>query len=215
MFIYVIRHNVSGREYVGQTVQRLSARMACHKWDAYNRSNSVINRAIRKYGVDAFTMELLAVANSMIELDELEQRFIRERDTLRPHGFNILEGGQGELRTKGKPAPKTAETRAKIAATLSGRKLSPALRAKWREVALQKSRQKIAATKAAWTPEQREANRRNHAEARRQWWASRTPEQLEAIRRQRAETTKQQWAALADDARATRIQNAKRGQAAA
>jgi len=263
MFIYVIRHKASGREYIGKTVRSLTHRWACHRYDAQLGSSSMLYRAMRKYGVEAFAMELLAVATSSHELNDLEQRFIVERQTRVPHGFNITEGGEtgpigvprsAESRAKQSAAmkgrtppnkgvsmsserleqhraaatkaartpaqiaarskPKSLKTRAKIAATLTGRRLTPAQRQQWSEVA-KRNRAKAAATKAQWTPEQRAENRRLNAEARRQWWARRTPEQLDQIRQQRADTTRMRWAALSETERLAYIKNISRGQLAA
>src|SRR3990167_7979837 len=115
MFIYVIRHKASGREYVGKTVEPLSHRLSGHRSRATRGSRSPLHHAMQADGVDAFEMELLATATSHDELWALEKQFIEERNTVYPNGYNLVRGGRGNFGWK-----MPEDTRAKIAAARTG-----------------------------------------------------------------------------------------------
>ena len=56
-----------------------------------------IHRAMRKYGIENFKLEILAVINTSdwSEVNALEQKFITERNTMAPNGYNLTLGGEG------------------------------------------------------------------------------------------------------------------------
>lgn len=95
MFIYLLRHRASGKEYIGKTVKSLRMRLYGHKSRAMAGADYPISRAIREHGVEVFDMVLLATAESHDELWRLEQHYIEERQTLVPNGFNLVRGGKG------------------------------------------------------------------------------------------------------------------------
>lgn len=100
--VYMLTNTVTGKSYVGQTIQRPSARMQQHKGGrqfGYTRSSkpTLIQRSIRKRGWSAFTWEILEknIAHEPVKiLDERERYWIKEKQTLRPNGYNMDEGGQ-------------------------------------------------------------------------------------------------------------------------
>jgi len=211
MFIYVIRHTASGREYIGKTVRSLRQRLSQHKWNAKHGIPTALHMAMAAEGVEAFEMSLLAVASSHEELDRLERQIILERGTRVPNGYNLNAGGQRG--PTGRVV--TAEARAKQSSTMTGR---PSLNkgTKWSAEAraihmavrqgkpgTRKGVRMSAETKAklsaahkgkSRTPAQNEALARlQTSESRRHWWATRTPEQLEQIRLQRSRTSRQVW----------------------
>jgi predicted XRE-type DNA-binding protein len=71
-------------------------------------STSIIHNAIRKYGKDAFEIELLQECRSFEELDDAERKWIAELNTIAPNGYNIEVGG---CRNR---APMSEATRAKL-----------------------------------------------------------------------------------------------------
>ena len=103
----------SGRAYIGQTTRTLTHRRGQHKTD--NRCIALSN-AIKKHG-DKMRWEVIACAADRDGLDFAERALIIQHNTLKPHGYNLREGG-----ASGKP---TAETRAKISAANSGKKRTP------------------------------------------------------------------------------------------
>lgn len=141
MFVYKITHIASGKVYIGQTTGTIANRWKEH-CKGYKQPNSHLHRAITKYGAPAFTVEQLATADTLEELNALEERYIAELGTLSPVGYNLLPGGNNrrhhpETRAvlsemfkgnaipnrwnKGNPNPCAESTKQQIAAKLKGR----------------------------------------------------------------------------------------------
>ena len=91
----------SGKSYIGQTVKE-NKRKAQHKRSAYNINDSAYNspfhKAIRKYGWDSFTYEILYTIihedEQFIrdELNKMETYYIGKYDTFE-NGYNCTVGG--------------------------------------------------------------------------------------------------------------------------
>lgn len=88
--IYCIQ-SPSGKKYIGQTRRRLEKRVEEHT-KQYQKHESLIHKAICKYGIDACSIEVLKRC-SIGDLDHWEQHFIKEMKTICPHGYNIRSGG--------------------------------------------------------------------------------------------------------------------------
>jgi group I intron endonuclease len=85
----------SGLSYIGQTIYGIEARWRDHKYDALDPKKDrcrVLNNAIRKYGAEAFTLEVLCECPPE-ELDTMEQFFIETQNTQVPNGYNLKVGG--------------------------------------------------------------------------------------------------------------------------
>jgi group I intron endonuclease len=54
------------------------------------------HNALKKYGVDAFTFEIIANAASLDELNTLEEKYIKEFNSIK-NGFNIRNGGGNKM----------------------------------------------------------------------------------------------------------------------
>ncbi len=109
----------SGKQYVGQTTKTIKHRIRKHNTLAEgNFQNSAIANAIRKYGINSFTILEIAQATSQEELDSLETRYISSLRTSAPHGYNLLPGGRGRSGTH-------QDTRKKLRKARIGRKHSP------------------------------------------------------------------------------------------
>lgn len=92
--IYKIVNNVNGKEYVGQTTYSLEERWKRHLIDSHKESLArPLYRAIRKYGKDAFSIELLEETDS---LNEREIYWIGKLNTYRT-GYNATLGGDGKV----------------------------------------------------------------------------------------------------------------------
>lgn len=92
MIIYLITNKINGKQYVGQTVRTLEERFKEHK-----RKNGVISRAIKKYGAENFTYELIDTAESMDELNKKEIEHIQRLGTTEPFGYNLCYGGNNTM----------------------------------------------------------------------------------------------------------------------
>lgn len=88
IFIYKITNNINGKIYIGQTVRSVESRFARHIRDAEKGMlDTHFARAIRKYGAQNFSIEVIDVANSQDELNLKEQYWIRHYDSMRT-GYN-------------------------------------------------------------------------------------------------------------------------------
>lgn len=94
--IYKITNKVNGKIYVGQTVKTLEERFQKHCWGTTNKDkyhlNMAIKKAIRKYGKENFTIELIEEVETD-KLDEREVYWISFYDSYNK-GYNCTLGGQ-------------------------------------------------------------------------------------------------------------------------
>ena len=112
--IYKITNTTNGKIYIGQT---RSHRLNHNKYrpfgylgrfnDHFHEANSskknqskCLNCALRKYGKDCFTCELIHTCE-VSELNELESQYIIEYDSKFPNGYNLTDGGKGFTNVRG------------------------------------------------------------------------------------------------------------------
>ncbi len=109
--IYCHTNLVNGKQYVGQTKQNVAKRWRGHVWASKKRTDGVgcsaLNAAIRKYGADAFTHEILDIVSTQDGANRAEVVWIEQRRTRAPYGYNLDGGGNAH-------APKHATTRKKL-----------------------------------------------------------------------------------------------------
>lgn len=92
-YIYLITNTVNGKRYVGQTKQGLKERFYQHK-SASKRSQLPLSKAIRKYGILAFTIEELEQCPDLETLNLAEVKWIAYYDsTTQGFGYNCTSGG--------------------------------------------------------------------------------------------------------------------------
>ena len=113
--IYKIVNILDGKCYVGQTRQSLRARWTEHKKSARSGNGGcpALKRAMRKYGIENFVIQPVVSVLAKTYTDELERLFIKELNSMVPHGYNLDSGGSLHKIA-------SAETRAKISAGISG-----------------------------------------------------------------------------------------------
>ena len=93
--IYKITNQKNGLVYIGQTVQTFKRRMRSHisHLQAGTHHNELLQRAYNKYGIDAFSFEIVETCDKDI-LDERERYWIKFYDsTNRSRGYNFESGG--------------------------------------------------------------------------------------------------------------------------
>lgn len=102
MYIYKITNLKSGKLYIGKTTQSLkpTARWNRHTSDALRGKGSSLHSAIRKYGVENFSYEIIDGANSESELSYLELHYIHKFNTLAPNGYNLKLESKPHAETK-------------------------------------------------------------------------------------------------------------------
>jgi group I intron endonuclease len=122
--LYLIRHRESGLEYVGKSVN-IRSRAYDHR--RARTGVTYLYRAIRKHGVEAFDICVLALGTEA-EMTQLEIDTIAARGTFNPAGYNQTRGGDGISGYRATP-----EHRAAISARQLGRAITEETKAKMRE----------------------------------------------------------------------------------
>ena len=148
--IYKLTNTINNKFYIGQTISSLDRRWSEHVSSARQNKPWVICNAIRKYGADSFTREIIASADSKEELNTLEISYIAE---LSPH-YNMTIGGGGlgspsqevreKISTSGKSRQFTDEHKKNISKGLKGREVKEATRKKLSDMFKGKSLRKSA-----------------------------------------------------------------------
>lgn len=95
MVVYLVTNRVNDKQYVGQTIRPLQDRWRDH---CRVKDDNYFHRAIRKYGAENFTVEIIDTAETLEELDRKEMYWISKLGTLCPHGYNIMAGGSVAMR---------------------------------------------------------------------------------------------------------------------
>lgn len=90
-YIYKITNNINGRVYIGQTIGTIEKRFNEHKRDAIKGCQYALHRAMRKYGIDNFSVEEIEQCSTE-ELDDREQYWISFYDSYY-QGYNMTIGG--------------------------------------------------------------------------------------------------------------------------
>ena len=94
--IYKLIHRESGKVYIGQSKhlkRRLSEHRGCESKENHKGSQSVIRRAIKKYGFDAFDFEIVLYCEEGEYMDLMETKLIQFYDCMVPKGYNVRDGG--------------------------------------------------------------------------------------------------------------------------
>lgn len=92
-FIYIIRNTVNNKVYIGQTKVSVTTRWQEHLRHA-KYGDQIINRAMRKYGIDKFYVETLEIC-SIDVIDYREIYYIDLYDsTNKSKGYNVSIGGR-------------------------------------------------------------------------------------------------------------------------
>lgn len=90
--IYKIVNKINGKIYIGQTKHSLKDRFNGHCYSSKHKyRNSPLYQAFRKYGINNFDVfEIEKCENHL--LNEKEEFYINEYNSLTPSGYNILKG---------------------------------------------------------------------------------------------------------------------------
>jgi group I intron endonuclease len=96
MFIYKITNKTNGKIYIGQTEQEPQNRWKGHIYAANKDSPDMnITRAIKKYGLDSFSFEVVDEVDTQVDADIVEKQLIKEhRAAETAFGYNSTLGGK-------------------------------------------------------------------------------------------------------------------------
>ena len=143
--IYCHTHIESGRRYVGLTSQTWRKRWKNHMSAAKSSKGGRWHfpNAIRKYGKDAFSHEVLEISGTLEEANSAEEKWIAHFDSRNPKkGFNLEKGGghtphptknpwdRPEYRAKCLPISRENQKKAAAAASAQKTQSRPEVRAK-------------------------------------------------------------------------------------
>jgi group I intron endonuclease len=101
--IYKSTNIINKKSYIGQTISTLNRRKTQHKRIAMTGSDYLFHRALRKYGFENFSWEILETCEKSI-LNEREEYYIKEFKTYAPEnqsGYNMTRGGDTKYGSEG------------------------------------------------------------------------------------------------------------------
>lgn len=97
--IYKITNKINGKIYIGKTIRTPYERWQEHVRESLLDVDSEIplHKAIRKYGKENFTIEVVETNISTLEeLNQKEKQYIKIFDSkVHHHGYNVADGGDG------------------------------------------------------------------------------------------------------------------------
>lgn len=82
--IYKITNNINGKYYIGKHQTK-------NIDDEYMGSGKLIQSAIKKYGIENFTKEILHICKTEEEMNLLEKKLV----VISENTYNLCEGGKG------------------------------------------------------------------------------------------------------------------------
>jgi group I intron endonuclease len=118
--VYKITNLINNKLYIGITNQGFKTRWYKHCSDSIHGSEFPLHNALRKYGIDNFSVEVLEVCETIDQLKQQERYWITElKSRTTENGYNLTDGGDGTFGRK-----HSDETKDKIRQKALGRKLS-------------------------------------------------------------------------------------------
>lgn len=99
-YIYKVTNNINGKIYIGQT-NNFEKRKREHILE--KDDNSIFHKALRKYGAENFTWQVIDFCNSKKQIDGMERFYILKYKSFKPNGYNMTKGGDGGSMWNAKP----------------------------------------------------------------------------------------------------------------
>lgn len=93
MIIYKMTNKKNGKVYIGQTCRSLDERIREHARHRF----IAIDKAIQKYGIEMFNVEVIDEAKTIDELNEKEIYWIKQFNCIVPNGYNMCNGGDNTI----------------------------------------------------------------------------------------------------------------------
>ncbi len=112
-YVYLIRNLVNNKVYVGQT-KNFNQRKYGHRYAMKKGVERPLYRAMRKYGFENFTFEVLEECTDE-SINEREQHWVVQFDSFNPErGYNLTSGGNQDTNV-------SEETKRKLSESLRGK----------------------------------------------------------------------------------------------
>lgn len=102
-YLYRITCIINGKIYIGQA-KDYNQRWRQHKWETNReRPRMIINKAMKKYGIEKFVYEVIATCKDIEDANEIETLLVKQYEShiSTRKGYNVSNGGSN--------APKTEE----------------------------------------------------------------------------------------------------------
>lgn len=94
--IYKIINHLNNKVYIGKTIRPLQIRWREHQQDCFNREkDNKLYRAMRKYGIENFSIEVIEDNIEEEIIGEKEREYIQKYNSYY-NGYNSTFGGEGE-----------------------------------------------------------------------------------------------------------------------
>lgn len=122
MIVYKYTNKINDKVYIGITTRSLEERHKDHVQSEIN-TNNAFHKALKKYGVKNFDLQVIDTAETLEELKEKEKRWIQKCNSWvhakNSNGYNVTLGGDGVFGLSGEKAywygkSRSDETRKKI-----------------------------------------------------------------------------------------------------
>ena len=94
--VYLITNLINNKKYVGisnDIKQRWHAHVCAAKNENYNEYHTPLHRAIRKYGIENFSLQVLEEIEDYCQIDEYEKKWIQYYNSYN-EGYNQTPGGK-------------------------------------------------------------------------------------------------------------------------
>lgn len=135
--VYLRTNKINGKQYVGQT-ENFKNREKDWKCLKARYGSYYFTKDRNKYGIENFDVKILAEVDSREEAWGLEQKFIKELNTMFPNGYNMSYGGEKSsgykhseeqkkiwsIKRKGKHNSPSTEFKKGMTPWMKGRKMS-------------------------------------------------------------------------------------------
>ena len=124
--IYCYTNLINGKKYIGQTIKTLRHRHQQHmnetKYKNLRAYNHYFHRAIRKYGIENFSLNILIMnCENYDKLNNYEQFYIERFKSLSiQNGYNMCNGGNNCNKLACKTGEEIAEWKSKISDSVKG-----------------------------------------------------------------------------------------------
>lgn len=92
--VYKLTNKSNGKIYIGLTKRTVKKRLQGHVKSAKEGKCWLLSRAIRKYGIDNFTVDIVASELTSEEACAIEVDLISSLKANSGRGYNIMDGGQ-------------------------------------------------------------------------------------------------------------------------
>ena len=93
-YIYKITNTVTGKCYIGETIQDYNRRWGKHINSLkYKEGCPLLKASMKKHGIEKFKFEILIICFDK-DVVKYEKEYIKKYNSQTPNGYNVLSGGQ-------------------------------------------------------------------------------------------------------------------------